>query len=128
MNLLLDTHVAIWFITDDKNLPSTIKKVIENSLNNCFISIASFWELSIKYSLGKLEIDNSLEEIFNTFEESGFETLPINKADILESARLPFYHRDPFDRIIIAQSASYKLKIITKDAQFNNYPIQLLWE
>jgi PIN domain nuclease of toxin-antitoxin system len=121
MNLLMDTHVVIWFITDHNKLPLNIKALIENINNRCYVSIASYWEMGIKNSLGRLDLKQNIDVIFNIIEESGFESLPITKAHIVENTKLPFYHQDPFDRIIVAQSIIDGLTLITKDSELKKY-------
>lgn len=128
MNLLIDTHAVIWFITEDSKLPLKTKKIIENTENNCFVSIATYWEIAIKHSLGRLNLDSELENIFRIIEKTGFEILPITTNQILINAGLTHHHQDPFDRIIIAQAIQYDLKIVTKDGQFKNYQVSLIWE
>ena len=114
MNLLIDTHALIWFITDNDKLPLKTKQIIENKENNCYVSIATFWEIGIKNSIGRLDLNSDLEAIFQIIEETGFETLPITTSQILRNANLEFHHQDPFDRIIIAQSLTEKMTIITR--------------
>jgi PIN domain nuclease of toxin-antitoxin system len=77
MNLLLDTHIVIWFITNDVKLSQKIKDLIEDPNNKCFVSIACYWELSIKYALGRLNLNSTIEGIFSIIEKSGFDILPI---------------------------------------------------
>lgn len=127
MNLLVDTHVLIWFITDSEKLPSRTKQIIESNTNNCFVSIATFWEIAIKNSIGRLELNTELEKIFQIIEDTGFEILPITTKQILQNASLEFYHQDPFDRIIIAQAITEKLSIVTKDSQFDAYKVPIIW-
>ena len=128
MDLLIDTHVLIWFITDDIKLPPKTRQIIENIENDCFVSIATYWEIAIKHSLGRLDLNSGLENIFQIIEETGFETLPITVNQILNNARLEFHHKNPFDRIIIAQAISENLSLITKDEQFKEYKVSLIWE
>lgn len=128
MNLLIDTHALIWFITDNDNLPHKTKKLIENKENNCYVSIATYWEIGIKNSIGRLDLNADLKTIFQIIEETGFETLPITTNQILRNANLEFHHQDPFDRIIIAQSLTEKMTIITRDSQFKNYNVPIIWE
>ena len=127
MDLLIDTHVLIWFITDDIKLPPKMRQIIENIENDCFVSIATYWEIAIKHSLGRLDLNSGLENIFQIIEETGFEILPITVNQILNNARLEFHHKDPFDRIIIAQAISENLSMITKDEQFKEYKVPLIW-
>ena len=128
MNVLLDSHAIIWFITDDSNLPLKSKQIIENKDNTCYISIATFWEIGIKNSLGRLNLDADLKAIFKVIEKTGFDILPITLNHILKSAELDFFHQDPFDRIIIAQAITENLIVITKDQYFTKYPISLCWK
>jgi len=128
MNLLVDTHALIWFITDNNKLPINTKKFIESKDNDCYVSIATFWEIGIKNSIGRLDLNSDLQKIFQIIEESGFDILPITTNHILQNADLELYHQDPFDRIIIAQAIVEKMTIITKDTQFKNYNIPIVWE
>ena len=128
MSYLIDTHAVIWFITDDKKLPAATKKLIEDLGNDCLVSTASLWEMAIKYSLDKLELNTHLERIFQLIEESPLEILPVSNEHILEVAKLPFHHRDPFDRIMIAQGRVEQIKIITKDGFFDDYDVEVVWK
>jgi PIN domain nuclease of toxin-antitoxin system len=127
MNLLVDTHAVLWFIEQNPKLGHSNQTIIESSENRCFVSIASFWEIAIKFSLQRLEIKNGLNSLFNIIEESGFEILPISIEHILKTANLEFHHQDPFDRLIIAQAISEDLSILTRDKQFANYGINCIW-
>jgi len=128
MKLLLDTHTAIWFVTDNKQLPKSVKQLIENPENHCFISIATLWEMGIKYSLGKLKLKAELNKIFELFFDSGLILIPITPEHILTNTTLPFLHRDPFDRLIIAQAKREGYTIISKDREFENYEVNLVWD
>lgn len=92
MNLLIDTHALIWFITEDSFLPVETKRIIENRDNVCYVSLASLWEMAIKYSLGRLNLSSDLENIFKIIERSGFELLPVTPSHILTNSRLQFHH------------------------------------
>ncbi|MCF0039321.1 type II toxin-antitoxin system VapC family toxin [Dyadobacter fanqingshengii] len=127
MNLLLDTHAVIWFITDDLRLPRRTRILLEDADNSCFISIATLWEIAIKNSLGRLELHAELKEIFAIIDKTGFELLPITASHILTNAILPHHHHDPFDRIIIAQSIEENLLVVTKDEKFVNYEASIAW-
>ena len=128
MNLLLDTHAVLWFITEDPQLPVRTKKLIENAANNCLVSIASLWEIGIKSAVGKLALHADLEIIFQIIHDSGFEILPVTPDHILVNAKLPLLHADPFDRIIIAQSLEEDLVVVTKDKIFRHYTTTSLWQ
>lgn len=128
MKLLLDTHTAIWFVTDSKLLPKFSKKLIQNASNECYISTATLWEMGIKHSLGKLKLKAELKKIFELFFESGLSLMPITPNHILTNALLPFYHRDPFDRLIIAQAKREGYSVISKDHEFEKYEVNLIWK
>lgn len=128
MNLLVDTHAVIWFITENEKLPAKTRNIIESAENTCFISIALYWELAIKNSLGRLDLGRPLSDIFAIIDETGFELLPIDLNHILANAQLAFHHYDPFDRIIIAQAITENLQIITKDDKIDLYPVGLIWD
>ena len=127
MNLLLDTHTYIWFSANKPELSSTVKRLVEDSENTSYISIASLWEMSIKISLGKLVIDKGFKEVIKDLSESGIEILPISFDHVLKSSTLPFYHRDPFDRIIIAQSICEGMKLLSADEIFDKYIVDRTW-
>jgi PIN domain nuclease of toxin-antitoxin system len=127
MNLLVDTHAIIWFITEDDQLPIRIKALIEDPSNTCFASIASLWEMGIKHSLGKLDLKADLKKIFELIDQTGLIILPITTTHILTNITLDFYHRDPFDRLLIAQAKSEGLTLISKDGEFKDYNINLIW-
>jgi PIN domain nuclease of toxin-antitoxin system len=127
MNLLIDTHVLLWFLKNDSALPTNTKNIIESTQNRCFVSMATYWEIAIKYSLKRLELKSDLINFFELIERSGFEILPITVEQILELSTLNFHHHDPFDRILIAQAKAERLDIITKDAMFSKYNIHCIW-
>jgi PIN domain nuclease of toxin-antitoxin system len=127
MNLLLDTHTFLWFVNDDPRLSNHLKDLIENENNIRYLSIASLWEMSIKYNLGKLTLAPSYEEfIEQEIIASSINLLNIELEHLKINAILPFHHRDPFDRIIIAQSMAEKIPVITVDSVFNKYSIILI--
>jgi len=124
---ILDTHALIWFIEGDKQLSNRTRILIEgeNTLN--YVSIASLWEIAIKVSLKKLELQTPFEQINKQLTENGFEFLPVTFADTLTVSTLPFHHRDPFDRLIIAQALNSGINEITKDENFRMYGIKVIW-
>lgn len=127
MNLLLDTHVILWYISGDQKLPRKIINAINNPSNRCFISIASIWEIAIKMSLGKLEIVGGFTTIENFLKDNDFEILPIDIDDTKTLLSLEFIHRDPFDRMIVAQSITSGLVLVTRDIQLRDYQVEVLW-
>lgn len=124
---LLDTHRLIWFIDGNKKLSKPARQLIETGDASNFVSIATIWEIAIKLSLGKLEIKIPFREINRHLLENGFSLLPITFEDTLIISDLPFYHRDPFDRVIIAQSYTNQISIITNDEYFSLYEVDVLW-
>lgn len=127
MNYLLDTHVLIWFLNGDKFLSNKARKAIESENANNFVSIASLWEIAIKLSLGRLEMNFPFETISKEFEKNNFQLLPITFNDILILPNLELHHKDPFDRMIICQSITNDFTLISKDKEFADYKIKLLW-
>ncbi|SDG19065.1 PIN domain nuclease, a component of toxin-antitoxin system (PIN domain) [Pedobacter terrae] len=127
MQFLLDTHTFIWFINGDSSLPYKIIDEIKNLKNQCFISIASIWEIAIKCKLHKLSLNADFNRILDFLDQNQIEILPISFDHIVKLNELDFHHRDPFDRILIAQGISENLIILTKDQNFSFYKIKTLW-
>jgi PIN domain nuclease of toxin-antitoxin system len=128
MRGLIDTSTFLWFISGDSRLSHTAKTFISEIDNEIFLSIVSLWEIAIKISLGKLEISMTYDNLLSAqIEENEIRLLPIEKHHLKELVTLPFYHRDPFDRLIIAQGIAENLLILTCDRLFNNYPIEKIW-
>ncbi len=127
MQFLLDTHTFIWFINGDSSLPNKIIDEIRNLKNHCFISIASIWEIAIKCKLNKLSLNADFNRILDFLDQNQIEILPISFDHIVKLNELDFHHRDPFDRILIAQGISENLTILTKDQNFSFYKTKTLW-
>ena len=115
MNLLLDTHTLIWFLNGDEKLSSEVRTAIENKRNVKFVSIASIWEIAVKLSINKIILPKGIKHFISLIEDNGFELLPITIEHLIVISSLEFIHRDPFDRILIAQSINDKLTLVTKD-------------
>ena len=124
---LLDTHTLIWFLGNDVKLPLNTKKQIE-STESVFISIVSLWEMAIKINIGKLNLKADFQDIEQNLVTQDISILSIDVADINIYLSLPLYHRDPFDRILIAQSINRDLTMISCDTQFDAYPVTRLWD
>ena len=119
MRYLLDTHSLIWFLNGDDQLSDFARQLIEDENHELFISIASLWEMSIKFSLGKLNLGQPFETIFPTqLESNSIAILAITVEHLTAVCNLPFHHRDPFDRLIIAQAQVELLPIISTDRIF----------
>lgn len=127
MDLLLDTHAVVWYITGDSKLPVPLRKRIEDSSNNCFVSMASLWEMAIKNAIGKLELHADLAVVLKIIKMSGIAVLPVKTRHVLSISRLPLHHNDPFDRMIISQCQVEKLTMVSCDKQFQHYDIPLVW-
>lgn len=127
MDLLLDTHAFIWFLNGDDQLPTAVKTLITDTSNRCFLSIASLWEIAIKNSLGKLEMQGDFSQIATFLSGNDIEVLPITFEHIQRLLQLEYLHRDPFDRMIIAQSLTEDISLVSKDDIFRRYGASLLW-
>jgi PIN domain nuclease of toxin-antitoxin system len=128
MRLLLDTHVFLWFIMGSANLSTGARTVIEDEANESFLSVASLWEMAIKVSLGKLTLSAPLDALIpQQLGLNGIELLGIQIAHASVVSALPFHHRDPFDRLLIAQAIVEGMPVISADAAFDTYPVKRLW-
>ncbi len=121
MKYLIDTHIFIWFIQSSPNLNITSRRLIENPNNQIFLSIVGLWEISIKNSLGKLHLIRGFEAMTTYLQDNSIEILPLEFAHTVENNRLPFHHRDPFDRIMISQAIVENIDFISADAVFDDY-------
>ena len=126
MQLLLDTHILIWFINGDKQLDEDTKASIKNLNNQCYLSMASIWEIAIKIRLGKLDINISFDTLKTVLINNQIELLPIHFEHIQQLLTLPLHHNDPFDRLIISQAISEDIIVASKDAKFKFYDIKLI--
>ncbi len=126
MQLLLDTHILIWFLEGNNLLSKSRRQIIANSQNDIFISIASLWEIAIKISIGKLILAKPLTDVIKQIGLENIEILAISPEHTLQVSNLPFHHRDPFDRIIVAQAQVENLAMMTDDIEFGNYGVKLL--
>jgi PIN domain nuclease of toxin-antitoxin system len=127
MKLLLDTHTIIWFTEGSPLLSSLARTTIENPANTKFISIVSFWELMIKVNLGKLEMRMNFIALNEYLLSRNIHVLPLQLAHILRLQGLPLHHKDPFDRILIAQGISENMTLISADSNFGFYDVNVLW-
>lgn len=123
MKYLLDTHVFIWAMEDSKRLKKDIKNEISNSQNKIFVSVVTVWEISIKRSLKKLKTPFDIEA---SIKKAGLQIIPIQLTHALAVEKLPLHHKDPFDRILIAQSLVEGLTLITADEKIWKYNLPLL--
>jgi PIN domain nuclease of toxin-antitoxin system len=119
MRLLLDTHILLWWMRGDRRLPKSLRAAIASTGNDVAVSAATFWEVAVKRQLGRIVID--LAELLAAVEADGFEELPIRFAHALRLETLPERHRDPFDRLLIAQSVAEDRRLVTCDASILSY-------
>ena len=128
MKYLLDTHTLLWFLKGDKKLSDKARQLIDSPRNSKFFSIVSLWEIAVKVSLGKLALDKSFERLFpEQLHFNRIEILDITVDSLTKLTTLPFHHRDPFDRLIIAQALVEGIPIIGADAAFDAYGISREW-
>ncbi|MEO1402899.1 MAG: type II toxin-antitoxin system VapC family toxin [Cyanobacteria bacterium J06635_1] len=128
MKVLLDTHSFLWFIDDNPKLSDFARSTIENGDNQVLMGIASLWEIAIKYQLGKLKLSNPFDTLFPAqLQLNDIQLLKIEVAHLSIVAQLPMHHRDPFDRLIIAQAIAEKLPIVGTDSVFDAYAIRRIW-
>ena len=126
MRLLLDTHIFLWYITGDRRVNSFVRSTIENA-DSAYVSVATLWEATTKYRLGKLALPQPPHPWLSTQrEEHGFESLVIDEATVAHLLALEFHHRDPFDRILICQAIEHDLHVVTVDPVMGKYPVKLL--
>ncbi len=125
MNYLLDSHTFLWWVDDSRQLSDISREIIHDGSNRIFLSLASQWEIGIKVSIGRLEFP--MDQLEDTVEQNGFELLAMTTKHIIESTSLPMHHRDPFDRMLIAQARLESLTLISKDAVFPDYDVALVW-
>ena len=119
MRLLLDTHVLLWWLADDRKLAKAAREIIANPDNDVHVSSASVWEVAIKMALGRLEIE--LDDLEAAIVRNGFRQLPVGFRHAITAGRLPSVHRDPFDRMLIAQASVEDLRVISHDRVFERY-------
>ena len=124
---LLDTHTAIWFFIGDNVLSEAAKKIILNASNTKYLSIASAWEVAIKLSIGKLDIDGKTADFVNDAENNGFNILPIKPSHLSALENMPMIHRDPFDRFLIAAAIAEEMTLITVDKNIQRYEVSQIW-
>jgi PIN domain nuclease of toxin-antitoxin system len=128
VKILLDTHAFLWSITNNPQLSARVTHEIVSTANKVFLSVASSWEISIKYSMGKLKLPQPPDQYLSSQRSmAGFELLLIDEPEVCQLYRLPRIHRDPFDRLLVAQANCYGMTLATNDPVFAQYPVRTLW-
>ena len=127
MQYLLDTHAFLWLATDDSQLSPAVHAIFVDSNQECFLSAASVWEMAIKSSLGKLTIATNLAHLVRGGLERGLRLLDVSADHAYLIAQLPFHHRDPFDRLLVAQAIHEGMHLVSRDAQLDAYAVTRIW-
>ena len=128
MRCLLDTHALYWYIDGNSQISKRAQTLIQDASNTILISPASYWEIAIKISLGKWQLNRRYDEFVDVaLNRYGFQVLPILHSHTARLIELPYFHRDPFDRLLVAQATVEGIPIITGDAAFDAYAIDRIW-
>jgi len=126
MNVLLDTHVLLWALTDESKLSERVRQLLPNA--NSWFSVASLWEILIKAQIGKMPLPRPTGPfVISKLVSNGVQILPVTSDHVLRIESLPGHHRDPFDRMLIAQSLEENLPLVTADRIFLRYPVEVMW-
>lgn len=128
MKLLLDTHTFIWWANEPEKLSEKAVAACQDNSNSLILSVVSAWEMQIKMQLGKLKISRPMEELIRTQQQANaLQILPVELAHVLDLNNLPSHHKDPFDRLLIAQANIEGATLVSVDPAFSSYGVQLLW-
>ena len=128
MKYLLDTHAFLWYFeAASHRISETAKSIIRDANEQKYVSVASLWEFSIKYSSGKLQFDGGLPRLWKMLTSNDFTILPIAQAHLEGTIQLPFHHRDPFDRLLIATAIAEDMTILTADDNIRKYNVPWIW-
>jgi len=128
VKLLLDSHVLLWAIDRPNMLSSAVRKAIQDEANELYVSVASIWEIMLKVQAGRLNLPAEDDFLSRHLQALGVKQyLPVSLAHVLRVGRLPLHHKDPFDRILIAQAITERLTLISKDAVFQRYAVEVRW-
>jgi PIN domain nuclease of toxin-antitoxin system len=128
MRVLLDTHAFLWWIVDDPRMSARASEVIVDGRNDLLFSVASGWEIAIKAGLGRIELPTPMERfLVGQLRENRIEVLPIQMTHALHVYALPHHHRDPFDRMLVAQAQVERLPILSADGRIAKYEVEVLW-
>jgi PIN domain nuclease of toxin-antitoxin system len=128
VRVLLDTHAFLWWVADSPKLSADAREIIASEDNEPIFSVVSAWEIAIKVSVGKLEIPDSPEKfVTEQLSRNDLEVLPIHLRHALQAYDLPDYHRDPFDRLLVAQTRAEDLTVLTADPLIARYPVRTVW-
>jgi PIN domain nuclease of toxin-antitoxin system len=125
---LLDTHALLWLSTDDERLTDPVRRIVLEGQHSLWVSAASVWEMAIKKSLGRLELVDPLEVFLEEQRVAlGFRLVPIQARDAIEVGTLPWHHRDPFDRLLVAQARQRQFTVLSRDSNLALYEVDTCW-
>jgi PIN domain nuclease of toxin-antitoxin system len=128
VRLLLDTHAWLWWNQDAPELSARARRAIADPTNECWLSMASAWEMAVKVAAGKLTLESDIDRFLpERLAEDGFAFLPIDIRHVAKTVKLPFHHRDPFDRLIIAQALVEGMAVVSTDRVFSKYRVKRIW-
>ena len=127
MQILLDSHALLWFLEGNEKMPEATVEIINTPENEIYVSIVSIWEIAIKFSIGKLQLDGGVDTLIKNIEENGFSILDVSTEHVNTVAELHFIHRDPFDRMLVAQAMVEGISIMTIDSNITKYDINSVW-
>jgi len=127
MRYLLDTHALIWYFEDSSSIPEKIVAIIDSDVNNKFVCSASLWEIAIKMNIGKLKLSLSFDELLDEIASSDLIILQVENEYLKKISELPFLHKDPFDRLIVATALAENMVVITVDENIHKYDVSWVW-
>lgn len=128
MRVLLDTHVFMWWINDDARLSEAARELLSDGGNELLFSVASGWEMATKIGLGKLTVTGNLGSFLSErLTENAMEVLPVSLSHAVGVTELPHHHRDPFDRLLMAQASVEGIPLLTADPHLSQYPVEVIW-
>ena len=127
MNLLLDTHALLWYVTNDERLSNKSLNAVNDKANVCTVSVVRLWEITVKVSLQKLELKTSLDNLVLDLKANDINVIGIHVSHLNALRELPLHHRDPFDRLIVAQAKAENLVLVTNDKALAAYGAETLW-
>jgi len=127
MKYLLDTHALIWYFEDSSDMSIEVANLIDDPIYKKFISVTSLWEIAIKSNIGKLNMRLSFNELLDVIESSELSILPVENDHLKGLSKLPFIHKDPFDRLLISTAIAEKMKFITIDENIQKYDVPWVW-